>query len=1049
MNARRFLSVLPLSVLVALSSCDKDSKVFDDSDLATERSIVTGRVTGIGDSGLVGVVVTATAVNDQGAPLKDVAPLTGLTGREGRYSLELRPGLRWKISWQSLDYQATNKEKTVDLGLRETRELPVQRLTYRYGVIAGRTLPGANVAVEGQDVAGKADAQGDFRLERVAPGPVEIVGTLRGKGAWRIADSVKPEDTSSVSGRSQVASWKPLCGIAGTIVNQDGIPQAGAVVSAMGGLVRDTTDIQGRFSFDAVPAKGRVALSVQRTTGALDRIVVSTPPEDSTWDLGQLVVTGSVTASGLTLANTLVVADSGDLVSVPLLWKLLDSTRSVIGFAWDTTGTGSTAKALRTWGPRLAAWRLGGRDRTISVWACMAAPLSGGGFDTLWSQEATIRVQTRRKPAPLDSLPAPEFSQPATGDWDAPLNIGLSSSIEKATILWSRDSADAGGWGIWSPDDSITLYDTTTIWAMARLARHRDSRIVRRTFNVREPAKPAELQAKITANYTLPQGSRYQASECPELSANVTFVLDSGATLKLPEGCGVTVDNGATFEMRAGSTLIMGRGAHFYVGSSTTGKLVVKGRVGRRARMVSADPANPPGFSSDYLVKLLSNSSGSRIQGLDIDGSSGDGIQLSDVEVDILDSRIRNCKGAGIRFLGDARPATDSGVRNDSISGCRWSVDASPYALGRVATNPGFSDTVRIYDGTNVAENSSWKRQKLPLRAEAGISVEDQSTLDLEAGLVLRMGASAHFYVKGGVLNSRGTRAAPVRLEPANRTLGWGFGDGAGGYGIKFTSTGTGEFRWTEIVGTNGNGVLADGPVGMFDSRLDSNKYAGILFAASGRTVDDTSFARIIAKGNRWSLAIPAAALKGIATCPGFSDSILLTDDGSIAENNVWRSQRVPFVINGFGITIDGDASVRIDSGNTFVFGQGGHLYVGSGGGSLVVDGTSAHPVRFLARTVAGWGFSPASTTGYAIRFLSGTTAANLSHLVLEGAQSNGILFSDTQNGVGKLVSVTVKQTAKPTASTYGLRIEGDAAPEITDYDGTCSLDGGVACPAR
>lgn len=1046
MNARHFLSAIPLSVLVALASCDKDSKVFGDSDLSTERSIVTGRVTGIGDSGLVGVVVTATAVNDQGTALKDVPPLTGLTGREGRYSLELRPGLRWKISWQSLDYQATNKEKTVDLGLRETREIPVQRLTYRYGVVAGRTLPGANVAVEGQDVAGRADANGDFKLERVAPGPVEIVGTLRGKGAWRIADSVKPEDTSSVSGRSQIASWKPLCGIAGTIVNQDGNPQTGAVVSAMGGLVRDTTDIQGRFSFDAVPAKGRVALSVQRSTGALDRIVVSTPPEDSTWDLGQLVATGSATSSGLTLANTLVVADSGDIVSVPLLWKLLDSTRSVIGFAWDTSGTGSTAKALRTWGPRLAAWRMGGRDRTISVWACMAAPLSNGGFDTLWSQEATIRVQMRRKPAPLDTLPAPEFSHSGSETWTAPFKVGLSSKVEGASIIWSPDSASLANGRRWD-GDSIVLYETTTLWAYSRLTRRLDSRIVRRTFNVRASAKPETLHPAITTNTKLPQGSVWEAYECPKLSPGVSLTLDSGATLTLPNSCILYVDDDAKLEMRAGSSLILRTGNRIIVGSGSSGTLSISGRTGRRASIRSFNPAAPAGWIDEYVILLGPEAGGSSIRGLDLDGSTGSGIKIDGSEVDVIDSRIRNCKVAGIHYVNDGRPATADGIRNDSISNCRWSVMTTSYALGRIATNPGFEDSIHLDDDKHLLENNTWKRQILPIRADGIFYVDNQSSLTLDPGVQLAMATGSYIQVNDGIFEANGTKQLPIRIAAANRVQGWGRALGADGYGIQIGSGGIGSFSHTVVTGSKGNGIIVDnGSIAISDSRLDSNAHAGILFSGDGRALSDTSFERVSASGNRWSVVATPLALGDLGSCPGLVDSIFITSGGNISGNQAWRSRSTPVVLDGIVLYVTDGASLRIDSGSTYVFSQGAYWDIGTNSGTFVVDGSKNHPVRFMARTIAGWGRNPTQDYGYSVQIHSEATQVDMSHLILSGAQANGIIFSDTQRGVGKLDSVAVFQTATPTEGTYPVLLD-NATPTIRGLVGVCKLSDGNPCP--
>lgn len=1051
MNLRLPLAALSFSVLAGLASCDKDSKVFSDADLSTERSSVAGRVTGRGDSGLVGVVVTATAVDAKGAALADVPSQTALSGSDGRWSLELRPGLRWRFAWSSPDYKTPDEGVSIDLGLRESRILDEERLTYRYGEVAGRTLPGASVAIEGQDVSATADANGDFKLERVAPGAVEIVGVVRGKGFWRTVDSVASESTTSVATRTQIATWKPLSSVSGTLVNQDGSPQAGAVLSALGGLVRDTTDAQGRFAFDALPANGRAVIDVSRSTGTSDRVVLSTPPEDSSWDLGDLPVTGSVTSNGVAVSDGLVVADSGAVVALPLLWRLLDTTRTVIGFAWDTSGTGSTARAIRTWGPRLAGVRVGGTDRSISVWVCVAAPLSGGGFDTLWTSERTIRLMVRRQQAAPDTLPAPRFSHDSGEAVPAPLKVGLSSDVDGAAIFWSTDSASSASWQRWT-GDSIELYATSTVWAYSRMTRRLDSRIVRRTFDVIPATKPETLQAKLAATRTtLVSGATYVPTACPDLSAGGTLVLDSGSTLTLPENCELVVENSATLELRAGATLAMRRGSSVFVGSGTSGKLVVKGRVGRRARIRSTDSANPAGYSTNYLVALRADAGGSVIQGLELDGSTGAGIQIQDVAVDVIDSRIRNCAGAGIAYLGTGHPATDSGIRNDSISRSRWSLDISPAALGRVATNPGFADTIRVYDGTAIGSsadpdlgNVTWRSQPVPLRIDNEVVVDNQSTLVLEPGLELRMGATGSFWVDAGVFEANGTHDAPVRFLRANRSLAWGYGSGNTGYGIKVTSNGTVSLRWTEIAGTDGSGLVIQGTADLHDVRSDSNAYAGILYESSGRPTTDTSFARVRAKGNRWSLVTSPLALGFTSTCPGLADSILLADGGNLVDNGAWRTQSAPIVVDGFEITIGSGANLAIDSGTTYVMGQGTSFYVTDG--SLTVSGTAGSPVRFLPRTATGWGYNPGNAGGYAIKFTADATGASFSHMVLRGAQSNGILFAGTLTGVGSIDSSAVVQTATPTAGTFGVVLER-AFPKFSAYVGTCDDGGSGGCP--
>ena len=235
MNLRHILSTLPLSALCALSSCDKDSKVFSDADLSTERSTVAGRVTGLGDSGLVGVVVTAMAVDDKGATLADIPAQTSLSGKDGRYfprtsawvaleghvAIAGLPDARPRGDLRprpARDQGSSRRAPDLPLRIRRWPHLP----RHIRGGGGGRTSPRPPTPAA------------TFRLEHVAPGPVEIIGVVRGKGFWRTTDSIRSESTDTITGRQQIATWKPLSTVTGTLVNQDGTPQAGAIVSAPG-----------------------------------------------------------------------------------------------------------------------------------------------------------------------------------------------------------------------------------------------------------------------------------------------------------------------------------------------------------------------------------------------------------------------------------------------------------------------------------------------------------------------------------------------------------------------------------------------------------------------------------------------------------------------------------------------------------------------------------------------------------------------------------------------------------------------------------------------
>jgi len=1041
MNIPRNLPTLPaLAAMAALAGCDKDSKVFSTADLGAERSVVAGRVTGIGDSGVSGVVVSAQAVDEVGKVRSDVPAMTSLSGDQGRFSLELRPGLRWKISWQSPDYKTPGNGDIVDLGLRQVVQLPAaKRLTYRYGWVVGVTTPHAAVSIDGQDAATVANDKGVFKLERVVPGKIDIISMLPGKGYGRVRDSLAPEGIDTVV----LTTLRPLSSVSGSLTNQDGSPQAGAILSAMGGLVRDTTDAQGRFHLDNLPAKGRVQVQVDRGLGVTDRLLLPTAPEDSSWDLGPLPVSGTVAGPGVRVSSGVVVADSGDLIDIPLLWDLLDKDRTVIGFAWDTTGTGQPGLALRTWGPRLTNIPVGGRSHAISAWVTVASPLSDGGFDTLWSSEARVNLIVRQKPKAQDSLAAPSFSH-APGAYPAPLRIGLTDSDSLAAILWSTDSVQ---WTAWD-GDSIVLYDTATVWAHARRKGFADSKIAKARFLVRPSALPETLKTPIAGTVRLPKGSLFKAYACPTLNTDAQLVLDTGASLELPSGCTFGVDQGATLELRAGSKLVMGAGANLSVGYGSIGRLLVVGSTGRRASIVSKDPSNPMGASSG-AINLYGFAGGSRISGLDLDGAKGSGIYVSDVELDIVSSRLRNCAAAGIEFHGTARPASEDGIADDSTSSCRWSLRTTPYALGRVATNPGFRDTILVNLAGAPTENSHWRPQTLPLRIEIEVDVQANATLTLDPGLALAMGADGSFsvgYSSAGTLVVDGTPSNPVVIRPVNPNLGWGYGRGtAGGFGLAFYEYASGSMvRGLRLVGSGANGILVqDAEVAIQSSRLDSCRYAAIKFSGKGAPTSlpgDSGLVGVSTKGNRWSFDLTPVALGRIASNPGLSDSIALGSAPFAAESSTWNTQPVPFVVSG-ALEVDGGASLVIGAGNRFFFKPSAYLDVGySGTGSLAVAGTAAAPVEFLPQTAVGWGYSTGTTTGFCLKFYDGTIGADLTYLKLSGAPSNGIVFGGPQRSVGTLDNVEVQQLADPVQGTYGLLVaQGTASPVIKGFTGTKS----------
>lgn len=1031
MNARHILSAIAFAGSAFLASCDKDTKVFGATDLSSERSTVAGRVTGVGDTGVSGIVVTAQAVAADGTILPDVPAQTALSGESGRFSLALQPGRKWKISWQSPDYRTDEGQGTlVDLGLHQTVELPeAKRLTYRYGWIAGRTAPHAAVAIEGQEVSTLADDQGRFQIARVVPGTVSVVGIVPGKGSWRVTELVQAEKVDTVRGVEQIASWRPLAKLTGILVNQDGTPQQGAKLSTLGGLVTATTDVQGRFLLENLPAKGRVVVQVSRGVGTRERLVLPTPGEDSTADLGELPLSGSFSGSGIYIANGLVVADSGDVVTIPLLWELLDSSRSVLGFAWDTSGTGVTSRALRTWGPRTPELKVGSRSRTISAWVVVAIPRANGGFDTAWSSEARLSILVRSKAAAPDSLEPVEFSHDPTQPWFGPLRVGISTPSTGATLLWSSDSTR---WNLWDPDDSIVLFDTTTVWAFARQRGKLDSRMVRTTFNVRPSSIPETLQTNLSSSVTLPQGSLFQAYGCLQLADGVSLVLDSGATLKLAANCNLSINNENSLELRAGSKLILGSKGRITVGYDTPGQLLVKGRPGRYASILPGNPSNLPAVAGTHVLTLFDNADGSRIEGLDLDGSAGGGILVEDAEVDIVASRIRNCKESGITFEGTGRPLTPDAMSDNIIEGNRWGISSTPYALGNIPFIQELSDTLRIANsGTadHVAGVATWQNQRRPVVVQTPLEVDDQSSLTLDSGLTLLFDAGTWLRVGGtseGTLQVAGTANAPVSFRERTRS-GWGLNPANEDFaGLQIDDKAVGvTLRHLRVSGSRSNGILSLAPVAMEDVQVDSNSLSGIRFEHEGVP---TAFTGIGARGNRWAVSVTPFALGSIPVNPGLEDTVRVLDLNTanpIAGAATWAAQPRPLVVT-HALEIAQDASLILDSGIVLLFEKGTWLRVGSGSpGSLKAIGGPSAPIVLRPHTTAGWGLNPGDHDNGALEIQSQAHDIQLQFVSISGSLSNGIMA---------YAPLDIRQCRLDSNSLSGIRFEDQGAPVESSF---------------
>lgn len=248
----------------------KFSAVEDDDgfDFALDAaSIIEGRVLDRQGAGVVGASVIAMA---PGATLATRGAST-TTGDEGRFVLDpVDAGpLTLLVVHPSVE-PTTHDVAASEAPIRqvELRVGPGLRIT---GIVrdADGPIPGARVQLSTLRTAGgvihlrrdspmatETDSVGRFELRGLSGGQVELRADADGYQARRVAISAGSEggDVSDVD-----VLLVPGAHLAGTVVGADGSPAVGALVmvsSRRGGFGRATTDEQGAFRVEGLPAEG-------------------------------------------------------------------------------------------------------------------------------------------------------------------------------------------------------------------------------------------------------------------------------------------------------------------------------------------------------------------------------------------------------------------------------------------------------------------------------------------------------------------------------------------------------------------------------------------------------------------------------------------------------------------------------------------------------------------------------------------------------------------------------------------------------------------------
>lgn len=363
-SLQRLLTTAGLSALLGLSACGTDSTSFVARDAGAFSGTLTGRMVDREGKPLAGTLVIASP-----------GGRTTLTGPDGRYEMAALPAGSYRVAAARDEFRDTALTDSVKLGLLEERPLPPLGLTFRYGTIRGTVtdsnglaLPGAGIAVQNQTAQTQSGEGGAYVLGRVEPGRIKLFTALAGIGYGSLDTVLGPQDTLRTV---PLRIARKGGSVTGRIVDGRQVPLAGAIVTALGGALKATTDREGRFTLGQVPSVGTVGLLVDRD-GVRQSVSGVRVGEGSKLDLEDL---GPGTpASGnepVSVSNGLVFAYTTDsLVTIVADTAGRDTTYRILRWlwsrdglkTWDTTSTNVWKRSLSSLG-----WGVG--DHVIHVCA--------------------------------------------------------------------------------------------------------------------------------------------------------------------------------------------------------------------------------------------------------------------------------------------------------------------------------------------------------------------------------------------------------------------------------------------------------------------------------------------------------------------------------------------------------------------------------------------------------------------------------------------------------------------------------------------------------
>ncbi|MBD3346344.1 MAG: hypothetical protein GF401_14915 [Chitinivibrionales bacterium] len=383
MQGRGILGIiLTTCALIGVKCATDDGISSNTAQQETQTYTIGGTVTDGSGNALPGATVVA-----------EPGGLSTVSLTDGSFTLDGLPEGTYSLHYHLLDYRDTLSAALAVGASAVLADAGAMQLTYRYGTIQGQIVDAggmpvimAGIAVERQVSRDMSLTNGEFFLSKVEPGTVKLFAAYPGMGYGSFETTVVSDDTvknvqivldrmgGTVSGRlfkptgtakRQVALGKQAA------TTQDVL--SGAVVTAVGGVISDTTDSSGTFSLSGVPSGGDVSLTVTSGSDSMD-IGGIQAVEGGQSDIGDVPVVKSASSGGITLKPSIVFANSTDQGITILADASTTGSVKIRYFAWDidsdgthdtTTSSPMLEIATGAVGTRYVGLRAQGIDSTV------------------------------------------------------------------------------------------------------------------------------------------------------------------------------------------------------------------------------------------------------------------------------------------------------------------------------------------------------------------------------------------------------------------------------------------------------------------------------------------------------------------------------------------------------------------------------------------------------------------------------------------------------------------------------------------------------------